>query len=325
MRRLPYAVAVETAFILPPGSPTGAAFARSLAAALAALGHGASVSQSDDPQAALRDLESSTTPVIDGLLLPRLAGFPDLRRAVALVHHLGALDAQAERQALSAVARIVASSDDAATRLVREFGVEHGRIRVVVPGVNNEARSSGSGLPGCAILAVGALTERKGHDILLRALARLPDLDWRLTIAGDCRREAAWPDQLDALADELGIRERVQTVPEPDDAELETLWRHADLFALAPRWEGYPAAVAEALRRGLPVATTRAAGSLVPPDAGVIAAVEEPEQLSKGMRRLIFDAGLRATMAEAAWQAGQRLPGWQDQARRFLQGIADSA
>jgi hypothetical protein len=35
------------------------------------------------------------------------------------------------------------------------------------------------------------------------------------------------------------------------------------------------------------------------------------------MRRAIFDTALRAEMAEAAWQAGQRLPRWADRAAHF--------
>ena len=316
---------MKTAFILPAGSAAGASYARRLAAAVRGLGHQAVSAETDDPHAALRDIAPDAVLVIDGLHLPRLAGWPDLRRCVALVHHPGALDAQAEQRALSVVPRIVASSDDAATRLVRMFGVEHSRIVVVTPGVGDEARSTGSGMPRCVILSVGALTERKGHDVLLRALARLGDLEWTLTIAGDSRRDPAWPGQLLALAEELGIAPQLTLMPEPDDAALEALWRGADLFALASRWEGYPAAVAEALRRGLPVAATRAVGTMVPPEAGIIAAVEEPDQLSKGFRRMIFDTGLRAAMAEAAWQAGQRLPGWRDQAERFVQAIANQA
>ncbi len=102
---------------------------------------------------------------------------------------------------------------------------------------------------------------------------------------------------------------------------LESEWQRADVFALATQWEGYSAPVAEALRRGLPVAVTSggSAAELVTPDVGVVCAPDEVDQLSKAMRRLIFDTGLRADMAEAAWRLGQSLPLWPDQAARFVE------
>ena len=108
-------------------------------------------------------------------------------------------------------------------------------------------------------------------------------------------------------------------LPDPDDAALEQEWRTAHLFALATRWEGYPAAVAQALRRGLPVATTTEAAGLVPQTAGILAPVDDHATLSKGLRRMVFDEALRAAMADAAWKAGQHLPGWADQAKRFVE------
>ena len=39
--------------------------------------------------------------------------------------------------------------------------------------------------------------------------------------------------------------------------------------------------------------------------------------LSKALRRLIFDASLRRDMAAVAWEAGRTLPSWQEQAQRL--------
>ena len=92
--------------------------------------------------------------------------------------------------------------------------------------------------------------------MLLRALARLFDLDWSLTIVGSAERDHPHARGLLALAEELGIARRVRFAGEIDDAALEHLWHGTDLFALATQWEGYGMAVAEALKRGLPVAVS---------------------------------------------------------------------
>ena len=158
----------------------------------------------------------------------------------------------------------------------------------------------------------------------MRALARLFDLDWTLTIVGDDRRAPGHAAMLRALADELGITQKLRFAGEADDIALDALWRGADLFALATHWEGYGMAVAEALKRGLPVAVTEggAAGALVTPEAGMVVPVGDLDQLSKALRRPIFDVTLRRDMAEAAWRLGQSLPSWEMQARAFADALA---
>jgi glycosyltransferase involved in cell wall biosynthesis len=102
------------------------------------------------------------------------------------------------------------------------------------------------------------------------------------------------------------------------------LWAGCDLFALTSYFEGYGVAIAEALRRGLAVAVTNAGAVpiLVAPDAGVVCAPGDAEQLSKAMRRLIFDRRLLREMADVAWQSGQSLPSWDEQAARLAAALA---
>ncbi len=186
-------------------------------------------------------------------------------------------------------------------------------VDVVVPGAHDLPRNVAAD-GTCRILSVGVLTPRKGHDALLRALARLRDLDWSLTIAGSAGRDPGHAAYLAALVPELGLADRVRLLADPNDAALDALWREAQLFALTTRWEGYAAGVAEALRRGIPVVVTEGGGALVPMSAGAVCALEDEPTLSKCLRRVVFDAALRAEMAEGAWRAGQGLPSWQDQA-----------
>jgi len=283
-------------------------------------------------------LGETTRPVIDGLALPAFAGMEDAlaaRGTIALIHHPTALEtgyAEAQRESLRGMEqrlyrrlhRLVVTSEPTAERLVTDFGVDRARVAVVVPGTDDAPRCTGSGGPGCAILSVGTLVPRKGHDVLLRALARLFDLDWHLTIAGSPRRHPAHAEALVALTEELGIAQRVRFAGEVTGDALETLWRGADLFALATWFEGYGMAVAEALKRGLPVAVCAggAAATLVEPEAGVVCEPGDQVQLSKALRRLIFSASLRTEMGEVAWQIGQKLPHWQAQAALLRENLS---
>lgn len=327
----------------------GYAYDRRIVAGLRSNGHSVNVIElpgthpitDDAARSAARDawasLPCDTLPLIDGLALLAFAGQGDAlaaRPAIALIHHptalgndLGESDRatlrNTELRLLPRFARVIATSEAAAKRLVADFGVDRTRLAVVVPGTDDAPRSTGSGGPGCAILSVGALVPRKGHDVLIRALARLFDLDWHLRIVGSATRDRACTRSLVALAERLRITDKVRFAGEVDDMTLETLWRSADLFALASHWEGYGIAVAEALKRGLPVAVTTdgSAAALVPPEAGVVCPPGNHEQLSKALRRMIFGTALRRAMAESAWQAGRKLPSWATQIQAFTDAL----
>jgi glycosyltransferase involved in cell wall biosynthesis len=282
---------------------------------------------------ALAGLPGDARIIIDGLGLPAFAPLADelvRRRAVALIHHPTALEkgfGADAREALRGIetalfprlARLVATSRLTAERLAAEFGVDAARIGVVEPGTDPASRARGSGGPGVALLSVGTLTPRKGHDVLLRALAGMPDIEWRLTIAG-AARDAVHAEGLRALAEELGIAQRVTFAGEVDGPALEAFYAGADIFALATHWEGYGMAAAEALARGLPVAITAggAIADVVPMEAGCVSPPGDVVSFTKGLRRMVVDTEMRQEMAEAAWEAGQRLPRWDDRAAAFL-------
>ena len=331
----------------------GYAYDRRMLAGLRAAGHLAKVIElagrhplADDAACAAActawdALDEMPRVLIDGLALPAFAGMGDAlaaRGALALVHHATALEtglSDADRARLHAVehnllprlAGVIATSEPTAVHLAATFGVARARIAVVEPGTDDAPRSSGSGGPGCHILSVGALVPRKGHGPLLGALARLFDLDWHLTIVGTASRDPVHANSLLARATELGIAQRVHFVGEVDDAALAALWDSADLFALVSHCEGYGMAMAEAMKRGVPVVVTDvgAAPSLVTPENGIMVRPGDNDTLSKGLRRLIFDTRLRRDMAAAAWQSGQRLPSWDEQSHLFAAALRRTA
>ncbi len=269
-------------------------------------------------------------PVIDGMLLPSLRPRLDellASGAIALIHHVSAAAGRddgakeivhaIEAEMLPRMRLVVATSQPVATRLTAEFGIA---AKIVPPGARDLPRSTNQDPDTPLILAVGVLTRRKRHDLLLRAAARLTDLPWRLSIAGDAGREPAHAAELAALIDELGLAQRAKLIADPAPDALDHLWHSASVFALATRWEGYPASVAEALRRGIPVVVSDSsdAADIVPVAAGAVVPRDDMATFGKCLRRVLFDDDLRREMTEAAWNAGQKLPGWPERARAFI-------
>ena len=274
-------------------------------------------------------LARDEVPVVDGLALPAfrpIARELAARNAVGLIHHPTSLEPNGPQEALAALERVVfaacgrlVATSRFTARALPPLGAEPSRIGVVEPGTDAAPRAIGSGGPGARIVSVGSLIPRKGHDVLLQALARLTDLEWSLRIAGS-PADAVHAAGLAALTEQLGLTARVTFLGPVTEGALEAEYAAADIFALATWFEGFGMAAAEAQARGLPLAlcTGGAIADLVGPGAAILAAPGDFNSLSRGLRRPIFDPDLRAEMAEASWRAGQSLPRWEDRAARFV-------
>jgi glycosyltransferase involved in cell wall biosynthesis len=259
------------------------------------------------------------------------------RRIVALVHHplsfetglntdreLALLDS--ETAALAEARWVIATSAATARLLVDEFGVPGTRVTIAEPGTEPALRARGTGAP-VALLAVGAVTPRKGFDVLVAALRELKNLDWRLTIAGALDRAPETAATLRETIASSGLADRILMAGAVDDAERDRLYGHADIFVSPSLFEGYGMVLAEALARGLPLvaSTGGAAADTVPETAALKVPPADVAALREALRRMITDAGLRRTLADGAWAAGQRLPRWSDAAARIAEVLKEVA
>jgi glycosyltransferase involved in cell wall biosynthesis len=113
---------------------------------------------------------------------------------------------------------------------------------------------------GKSVVSVGAFLQRKGHEVLVRAFARvvkkIPDV--RLIIIGGDGPEA---EPLQNLIKTASLTDRVFLIKNVPHEQVPTYLFRANLFVLASREEGNPLAVIEAGAAGLPVIFTRKAGS----------------------------------------------------------------
>ncbi len=177
------------------------------------------------------------------------------------------------------------------------------------------------------LLSVGAVVPRKGFDILIAALATLPDQPWRLTIAGDRGRDPKTAAQLDADITRSNLGNRVAVLGAVSPERLDELYAGADLFVLASRFEGYGMAYAEAIAHGLPVIGTTAGAipDTVPAGAAVLVAPDDAAALAHALRKLIENSDERRQLALSARAAARQLPTWQDAAKIFSRTLEDFA
>lgn len=156
------------------------------------------------------------------------------------------------------------------------------------------------------LVSVGRAVEKKGYDVLLRALAKLPrNLCWQLDHIGG-------GDQLDVLkklADELGIGARVRWNGALAQEDVLAAYRNSDIFALACRIaadgdrDGLPNVLVEAASQKLTCVSTDIAGVpelLVHEQNGLLAASEDVDGLARQLERAIHNPDLRARLGTAA-------------------------
>lgn len=156
------------------------------------------------------------------------------------------------------------------------------------------------------LVTVGALIERKGQALVIKALAHLPK--GRLLLIGKGEDRAS----LLALARDVGVADRVHMLGSLDPAVLPPLLSAADAMVLPSASEGLANAWIEALACGTPIVITDAGGArevVTTPDAGVIVArncraVREGIELVTARPR--SPEKVAAAVGEFSWAANGR-------------------
>lgn len=151
---------------------------------------------------------------------------------------------------------------------------------------------------------VGRLTPWKGQDVFLRAFAEaFPFGDARAVLVGSAMfGEHDYAEELRALAEELGIGDRVGFTDFTDDVDGE-LARMDALVHASVIPEPFGQVVIEGMAAGLPVIAADAGGPAEIIDDGVTGLLYEPgnvTELAKVLRRVTGDAGLRAEIGRRA-------------------------
>ena len=173
------------------------------------------------------------------------------------------------------------------------------------------------------ILAIGRLHPVKGFDILLAALARLPEAV--LWLAGSGPAEA----ELRRQADDLGVAGRVRWLGWRSD--VGALYRACDVFACPSRQEGLGSVILEGWAYGAPVVASNIGGPatlLKDGETGLLVPSEDAAALADALARVLdrpSDAQALAAAGKAAHADGFSEAAVVGRYREFLRSVADGS
>jgi D-inositol-3-phosphate glycosyltransferase len=242
-----------------------------------------------------------------------------------------------ESQVVAAADRLIANTDAEARQLVTLYGAEPERVTTVTPGVDLDVFRPGLrsrarrtlGLPGDAVvlLFVGRIQPLKAPDVLVRAAARLADMDpslrRRLVVAvvgGPSGSGLAAPEHLHKLAASLGISDLVRFQPPAPQPDLVPWYRAADVTVVPSYSESFGLVALESQACGTPVVAAAVGGLRTAVDdgiTGILVAGHDPDDYARVLHGLVTEPRRRAALGRAA-VAHARQFGWSATAARLV-------
>jgi glycosyltransferase involved in cell wall biosynthesis len=231
---------------------------------------------------------------------------------------------------------MVFASSPADLHILSEIGVKKNRIRIVPNGYSPDLLDSVNrnliiqirdrykipkGVP--LIFHLGEVKKNKGHDILLRALAKL-DHDYHLVSAGNIV-DPVFDKRLRELIAELGLENKVNLIGRIKNEEVKTFYQIADLFVMPSRFDTFPLAVIEAMAAGKAVIGTSVGG--IPyqlgEESGIVIPPENVDALATAVADLLLKPDKRQDLAEKASARAKNNFTWMSAAEKAFQNYRE--
>lgn len=197
--------------------------------------------------------------------------------------------------AAAACETVVTVSEFNKKELVERYGVAEETIEVIH--IHGDV-SDGCHTGRIKLLIVAEFREKKGHDILFKALKKLDRKDLILWVAGDGR------DDIPALAREIGVADQVVFMGRMKYEPLSVLFDACDIFVLPSRTasdgdrEGIPVALMEAMSRRKPVISTYHVGIPELVQNGLLVQENDVDGLAEAIAQLADDGRLREDLGQ---------------------------
>ena len=241
-----------------------------------------------------------------------------------------------EQQVIAEADRLIANTEDEARQLIHWYDADPDRIVTVPPGVDLDMFRPGAagaardrlGIAPQALvlLFVGRLQPLKAPDVLLRAAARLveldPDLARRLqvvVVGAPSGSGVQDPLALPRLAADLGIADRVRFEPPASRSRLADFYTAADLTVVPSYNESFGLVALESQACGVPVVAAAVGGlrtAVLDGRTGTLVDGHRTEDWAAALGAL-----LRQPERRAVWGAAARLHAEQFSWRHTADGL----
>jgi glycosyltransferase involved in cell wall biosynthesis len=150
---------------------------------------------------------------------------------------------------------IISNSDATSATFATWPAAYRDRIKLIYHGVSDLPEATARnwrqqlGIPAddFVLVTTGRLTDQKNQDVVVRALPRLPNVQF--VVAGEGENRA----RLVALAKDLGVTDRLHLIGALPRAELRGLLLSADVFVFPSAWETFGLSGVEAAMLGMPI------------------------------------------------------------------------
>ena len=193
---------------------------------------------------------------------------------------------------------------------VNQYPIRRKPVMCVIPqGIDEAFFSLKCSKDSRMILSVGAIGERKGHLLTLKAFELAADkgMDARLVIAGMIA-DKQYLERLQNAIAQSRYKAQILLYTDLTDEALKQLYENAHLFVLHSEEESQGIVFAEAMAIGLPIVATQVGG--VPwvvgnGKNGLLSEYGDIEVFAENIQNLMSDASLWQTMSNASLEAAR--------------------